>query len=241
MDNNLNSSNELKMADSVNIDGTENSRNTNGIPSVAAATDGKNITINPQDRIENKKESKLVDELLDWAESFVFSLFIMLLIMMFAFKLVEVEGDSMEGTLSNSDRILVSNLFGAPKQGDIVVVNSKGLNKTIVKRCIAVEGQVVEIDYNADTIKVDGKVIEEDYLSTFAKDMRNLMLFDTKYFDASASVYRYTVPDNCIFVLGDNRNNSTDSRFSSVAFVSIDDVLGKALVRIYPFNKFGKV
>ncbi len=238
MDNSSNSFNELKMTDSTKENLSENNKKPVVEATLAGGFDG---IPKKQDVIETKKDSKLIDELLDWAESFVFALFIMLLIMMFAFKLVEVEGDSMEGTLSNSDRILVSNLFGSPKPGDIVVVNCRGLDKTIVKRCIAIEGQVVEIDYNADTVKVDGKVIEEDYLSISAKDMRNLMLFDTKYFDVDNGVYRYTVPENCIFVLGDNRNNSTDSRFESVGFVNLDDVIGKAIIRVFPFSKFGKI
>lgn len=190
----------------------------------------------------NKSEEShtIVDEMLDWGESFVFSLFIMLLIMIFAFKQIEVSGNSMEATLSDGDRLLISNLFGSPKQGDVVVVNCMGLDKTIVKRVIATAGQTVVINYDNDTISVDDKVIKEDYLSASSKNMKISVLFDPEYM-IDKNCYKYVVPENCIFVLGDNRNNSTDSRFSSVGFVNLDDVMGTALFRIYPFDKMSKL
>ncbi len=190
----------------------------------------------------NKSEEKhtIVDEMLDWGESFVFSLFIMLLIMIFAFKQIEVSGESMESTLSNGDRLLISNLFGSPEQGDVVVVNSKGLGKTVVKRVIATAGQTVIIDYDNDTVTVDDEIIKEDYLNAGSKNMKLSVLFGSEYM-VSKNCYKYIVPDNCIFVLGDNRNNSTDSRFSSVGFVNLDDVMGTALFRIFPFGEMCKL
>lgn len=191
--------------------------------------------INPYRRDISKRD--VIDELLDWGDSFAIALFVMLLIMIFAFRQVEVSGSSMQTTLYDKDRILISNLFGSPKQGDIVVVNSESLGKTVVKRVIALEGQTVEIDYENDTVTVDGKKLDESYLGVTSMDMVNFSFYDKKYWDAKDEVYRYEVPKDTMFVLGDNRNNSTDSRSGSVGFVPVEQVLGKAVVRIFPFTQ----
>lgn len=191
--------------------------------------------VNPYRRGISKRD--IVDELLEWGDSFAIALFVVLLIMIFAFRQVQVSGSSMQTTLYDKDRILISNFLGKIGQGDIVVVNSEGLNKTVVKRVIATEGQTVEIDYEKDTVSVDGKILDESYLGIASKDMVNFSFYDKSYWDEKDGVYRYVVPEGTLFLLGDNRNNSTDSRSSSVGFVPTEQVLGKAVLRIFPFTQ----
>ncbi|MBP1572432.1 MAG: signal peptidase I [Oscillospiraceae bacterium] len=191
--------------------------------------------VNPYRRGISKRD--IVDELLEWGDSFAIALFVVLLIMIFAFRQVQVSGSSMQTTLYDKDRILISNFLGKIGQGDIVVVNSEGLNKTVVKRVIATEGQTVEIDYEKDTVSVDGKILDESYLGITSKDMVNFSFYDKSYWVEEDGVYRYVVPEGTLFLLGDNRNNSTDSRSSSVGFVPTEQVLGKAVLRIFPFTQ----
>lgn len=191
--------------------------------------------VNPYRREISKRD--IVDELLEWGDSFAIALFVVLLIMIFAFRQVQVSGSSMQTTLYDKDRILISNFLGKIDQGDIVVVNSEGLNKTVVKRVIATEGQTVEIDYEKDTVSVDGKILDESYLGITSKDMVNFSFYDKSYWVEEDGVYRYVVPEGTLFLLGDNRNNSTDSRSSSVGFVPTEQVLGKAVLRIFPFTQ----
>lgn len=191
--------------------------------------------VNPYRREISKRD--IVDELLEWGDSFAIALFVVLLIMIFAFRQVQVSGSSMQTTLYDKDRILISNFLGKIGQGDIVVVNSEGLNKTVVKRVIATEGQTVEIDYEKDTVSVDGKILDESYLGITSKDMVNFSFYDKSYWVEEDGVYRYVVPEGTLFLLGDNRNNSTDSRSSSVGFVPTEQVLGKAVLRIFPFTQ----
>ena len=115
------------------------------------------------------------------------------------------------------------------KNGDIVIVNNDNpaLEKVIVKRVIATEGQTVDIDFDSGEVKVDGKVLQEDYIN-------NLTLLDE-----GGHNYPVTVPENCVFVMGDNRMNSTDSRSPLVGFVPEDEILGKVSLRIFPFSRFG--
>ncbi len=111
-----------------------------------------------------------------------------------------------------------------PQKGDIVVINSEKLGKTIIKRVIGTGGDKVVVDYNNNTVTVNGKVISNDNIR---EAMYNTNLFDEKY-EVEENVFEYDVPEGKLFVMGDNRNNSTDSR--RIGFIDPSDVLGKAVL-----------
>lgn len=192
------------------------------------------------DDLKEKPPLDIKNELFEWAESFVFAIFIMLLVFTFCFRIVVVDGDSMNDTLVNKDRLVLSHINYTPKKNDIVIINSKGLNKTIIKRVIGTSGDEVEVDYNSNTVKVNGEKISNDNIKPEAMIDKGDFYFDTKYM-TSEGVYKYKVPDDSVFVMGDNRNHSTDSRSAEVGFVKNDDILGKAVLRLYPMNDFGSV
>lgn len=187
----------------------------------------KDDIYNTEDYKKFKEKKSVGNEILEWLESIAVSIFIVILVFTFVFRIVIVDGKSMFPTLEDGQRLIISHLFYTPKQGDIVVANSQGLNKTIIKRVIAVEGQTVDIDFDNHTVSVDGEVLDEPYINE--PTARN----------DGGNAYPMVVPEGTIFVMGDNRNASTDSRSPYVGCISTDDVLGKAIFRIFPLNKFG--
>lgn len=194
------------------------------------------------------KQSRSVGAVLfDYVEMFAWSVFAVLLIFTFGVRLCQVDGQSMENTLHNGERLLIRSIGYTPRQGDIVVFHltepEKGLEKTLVKRVIAVSGQTVEIDTKTNTITVDGvpyadtdSVLKEPY-SDIVTDRYNLTLFGYGL-DRTSGIFRATVPEGSIFVLGDNRNNSKDSRNPDVGFVDERCVLGKVVLRLSPLTIF---
>ncbi|WP_037322887.1 signal peptidase I [Ruminococcus sp. NK3A76] len=180
---------------------------------------------------DNKKEHgfDIVNELIEWVESFVFAIFMVILVLTFIVRVVEVEGPSMEDTLHDGDRLLLTHFNYTPERGDIVVLNSSGLDETIIKRVIAVEGDTISIDFTSGTVTLNGEVLKEDYIKEITlrregRDIDNLKIGEGQ-----------------VFVMGDNRNHSTDSRSEAVGVVNTDDILGKAVFRIYPVDNIGKV
>lgn len=175
---------------------------------------------------DKKKEKKpFIDELLDWLKSFALVFVVIILIFTFIAKTAIVHGHSMNDTLDDKDFLLLWSLLYTPQQGDIIAANCEGLNEVIVKRVIAVGGQEVNIDFSTGTVYVDGEVLDEPYI-------KNLTLNDELAFN-----YPITVDEGYYFCMGDNRQNSKDSRHPDVGLVSRDDILGKAIMRVYPFNK----
>ena len=125
--------------------------------------------------------------------------------------------------------MLVSNVGYTPEKGDVVVLTKDSfLPVPIVKRVIATEGDTVDINFETGEVSVNGVVQDEPYIAE-----ETFTVFDVDF--------PQTVPENCIFVLGDNRNNSTDSRYSGLGMVDTRYLLGKVLWRIYPLNSFGSV
>ncbi len=183
------------------------------------------------------EEGSLIDDLLEWCEAFIMAIFVVILIFIFFLRVVEVSGDSMNDTLFNADRILISHLNYTPKSGDIIVCNSDGLDKVIVKRCIGVAGDVVKVDYSTGKVTVNGEEMDQSFIREPMIDSGN---FDKTY-KTGDTEYTYTVPEGTVFAMGDNRNHSTDCRWTSVGFISTDDILGKAVFRILPFGSFGKI
>ena len=167
--------------------------------------------------------------LLDWAEVFVGSALTVLLIFTFVVNKLRVDGGSMEDTLYNNDRLIVFGMFYEPEQGDIVVCDSSALDKLIVKRVIAVGGQSVTVDYIAGTVAVDGCIIDEPYLKYHA--LNDVGGFDMSFYDTEKEVYEYQVPEGYVFLMGDNRDHSKDSR--AIGAVSEDEIVGKAIFRFY--------
>ena len=143
--------------------------------------------------------------------------------------MVDVDGSSMYDTLSTKDKVIVTNFMYTPKTNDIVVI-SHGAQyaKPIIKRVIATEGQSVELDYEHDRIIVDGIVINESYIdgSTFGG-----VIGDNEIPDV--------IPEGKIFVMGDNRKVSMDSRSTQIGLIDVNDVIGKAQIVAFPFNHFG--
>ena len=155
-------------------------------------------------------------DLYDWIQSLMVALVICIAIFIFAIRVVDVSGSSMWPTL-------VSNLFFTPKCGDIVVFKTDRYDpeKALVKRVIATEGQEVSIDFERGVVYIDGSPVEEEYIAELTKTKLDF-------------IGPQTVPEGCLFVMGDNRNASTDSRKKEIGMVDTRMVLGRAYYVIFP-------
>ncbi len=174
---------------------------------------------------EPPKKNNWFKELYEWAQAIAVAMVLALLINQFLFALVQVEGSSMLPTLQSKERLVVTKLFYKPKEKDIVVVKSRELGKFIIKRVIAVPGDVLDIRPETGNVIVNGEVLDEPYI---LEKLRS---------GGSANAYPLTVPEGYVFVMGDNRNNSQDSR--NLGLVAYEDVVGRASLRIAPFSRFG--
>ncbi|AYD40049.1 signal peptidase I [Clostridium fermenticellae] len=167
----------------------------------------------------------MVKELLDLGKSIIIAIIAAFLIITFVFETVSVDGHSMDPTLNNKDRLIVEKVsyyFRAPKKGDIVVIKYPANPKEkFIKRVIGIGGDRIKIQDN----KLYINDVEQDEPYILEKTM--------------ADFNEVTVPQNTVFVLGDNRNNSRDSRFSDVGFVDYKMIVGRAALRIFPFSRFG--
>lgn len=169
----------------------------------------------------NGKSWKFIYE---WLDSLIYAVILMLLVFTFLFRVVGVNGNSMNPTLSNGDWLTVSAIPREVNQGDIVVVTQpNSLNEPLIKRVIAKGGDTVSIDFIEGTVNVNGIIMYEPYIAEKTERMGDY-------------VYPITVPEGCLFVMGDNRNDSLDSRFKTIGFIDERYVLGVAQIRIYPFG-----
>ena len=191
-----------------------------------------------------KKESA-VSLLFDYLEILVFSVCAVLLIFTLFGRLCKVNGSSMRNTLFHNEMLITTNLV-EPEAGDIIVFHQTSeqytnLNEPLVKRIIATEGQTVRIDYNKGEVYVDGTLLEESYvalLDRYGKDVGRWTQSPGYGFDHSTGIFEATVPEGCYFVMGDNRNNSLDSRSREVSFVDARRVLGKVIIRTKPWTVY---
>ena len=187
-----------------------------------------------QKRLKSGEPPTAAAMIFDWLEVFVFALSFVLLLFAFVGRIAIVVGPSMENTLIERDTLIISNLFYEPKCGDIVVFQipeNPQFPDPIVKRVIATAGQTVDIDAESWTVYVDGEPIDEPYVKHA----------ETGTMREGNMIYPYTVKEGEVFVMGDNRRHSTDSRFTDIGPVDVRYILGEVKLRVLPFSVFGKV
>ena len=191
-----------------------------------------------------KDDKSFFGDIMDLLESVIVSIFVVMLVFTYLFCTADVEGTSMEPTLEANNRLLVNRIDKDYDCGDILIIDcnnahllgedgsvyeQSGLKKRIVKRLIAQAGQQVDIDFEKGVVIVDGEELVEPYINNLTTR------------DNGAFTYPVTVPEGYIFVLGDNRYVSKDSRSSEVGFVPAENIVGKVILRISPISSFGKV
>lgn len=186
---------------------------------------------------------KIVSRLFDFVEMFAWSVLVVILLFTFFIRLCRVDGASMENTLHDGESLLLYNIAYEPKQDDIVVfhLSDSSSEKTLVKRVIATGGQDVVINFEAGTIHVDGVLYEDRHfvLKTLkGHPVDDYLLTANHHFDTQTGIFSATVPEGHVFVMGDNRNNSRDSRDASIGFVDERCILGKVILRLSPFTTF---
>ncbi len=188
----------------------------------------------PSEPVKEKKKS-FIPTVLECAETFCYALAFIMVMFLFVFRLVSVDGDSMRETLHDKDKLIISNLFYTPETGDIVVINpeSNSANQEpIIKRVIATGGQTVLIDYENWEVYVDGKKLDEPYIQAMRKHWGENASMN--YTDVKKYKKEFTVDEGKVFVMGDNRNDSADSRSSKYGEMSVDRILGRVIIRLSP-------
>ena len=190
--------------------------------------------------------SVILREAYELTETILICIFVVSLIFTYIFRLSTVNGESMLDTFVSGEKIIASCFHSELKTGDIILayadnafllneenkpVKNDGIDCQIIKRVIAVGGQTLDIDFVSGYVYVDGKKLSEDYVTGLTH----------KDNGAFTGQYPLTIPEGYVFVMGDNRIVSKDSRSSDIGLVSEDEILGKVVLRYYPFNKFGFV
>ena len=176
-----------------------------------------------------KKAETVAFGLYEWIESFVKTVVVVVFVFTFFARTSVVQGGSMENTLKEGEMLLVTRVFYTPAQGDIVVATKPTLlNEPLVKRVIATEGQTVDIDFEQGVVTIDGLQLDESYVNTPTN----------KKYDV---IFPVTVPKGHVFVMGDNRNGSLDSRSTKIGFIDERYVLGRVFWRILPISHFGSL
>ena len=188
--------------------------------------------LNPSEKPEEEKGSFKLD-LFYWTQTLVTVLIFLILVFALVGRVIEVKGSSMVPTLHEGYLMLLQSLGYSPRQGDVVVLRKNTfMNDPIVKRVIATGGQHVTVDYTAGKVYVDGAALDEPYIN-------EIMVYPAS---PEMSISDVVVPEGSIFVMGDNRNHSSDSRHELLGTVDERYVLGKALWVVFPFHgDFGPI
>ena len=178
----------------------------------------------------------------EWGHCIISAVVIVVILLTFVFRLVNIDGSSMLPTLVNSDKVIITNFFYKPEVGDIVVIPAgKYHDEPIIKRIIALGGQELYINYETHEVYVDGVLLEEEYINS------------PTVHDYGEKELSLTVPEGKAFIMGDNRGASKDSRYfgtipgstlenadlGELKCIDCDDIIGKAQFVIFPFNHFG--
>ena len=178
-----------------------------------------------QDKIEIKLyQNEVATTIFDWLSSLLMALVAVLLVMTFGFRVIDVDGQSMEPTLINTDKVVITDLFYTPHNGDIVIIShAEEYQKPLVKRVIATAGQELRLDYENNAVYVDGVRLEEDYI-------QGVTVAGT----IPAEEINGIIPEGKVFVMGDNRGISLDSRYREIGLIDESSIIGKAQLDIIP-------
>ena len=178
-------------------------------------TDGTQIKLN---------NNEVTATVFDWLGSLFMALVVVLLVMTFGFRIIDVDGKSMEPTLIDTDKVVITDLFYTPHDGDIVIIShAEEYQKPLVKRVIATAGQELRLDYDNNAVYVDGKKLDEPYIQ--GATVRGNIPEDQ---------INGIVPEGKVFVMGDNRGISLDSRYSTIGFIDEELIIGKAQLDVIP-------
>lgn len=179
---------------------------------------------------KERRSSAIVREIFDWLESGITAVLWVVLVFTFGVRMMGVIGQSMEPSLQNGDRLLATRLYERLEYGDIVVITKpNSRNEPLIKRVIATEGQVVDIDNSTGDVYIDGTCLEELYIG---EKIRPGAQYDVDF--------PQEVPTGHVFVMGDNRNNSWDSRSAEIGVIDERWITGKVIYRVWPYESFGR-
>ncbi len=236
MDNEFEKSNNTESHDNEIIAEAISGQNTEEATEEVTEETSEDTSENITEESEAVSQSgkKFLGELFEWLETLAFAFAFVILFFTFIMKVVTVDGSSMYPTLHDGDRLIISDVLYTPVCGDIVVVERANADP-IIKRVIATEGQTLDIDFENWVVTVDGEVVDEPYIN------REHFLAGENMYNYKAYEYPITIGKDCVFVMGDNRNRSMDSRDPQLGQIHESQIIGRVLLRIFPLGKIGAV
>ncbi len=175
---------------------------------------------------ENQQNYSFKSSCFEWMEAIIISIITVAILFSFVFRAVTIVGSSMENTLLDKDKVIITDFMYKPNNGDIIVATSKTFSDPIIKRVIAKGGQTLKINFSTGDVYVDGQLLNEPYIKTATVNYEGAEIPEV-------------IPEGYLFVMGDNRLHSKDSRSPQIGLIDEDDIMGKAQFIIYPFSRIG--